>query len=333
MNRGWKRTALVVCALVGGSLTSVSTATPASAATTIDADAAQIITQSGRIVDFYTELGITAADFPVVSADDALVLQDVIDIVTETTPSSRLLPTALPASRPTDCTDTGALVAYARQVAAMNNARDPNAGGLDAETVYMYMSHFFDLPSMCGNPAAYYPDWITNSDRTAYNNYLSVSNKSQLTTSVGSMITSAITLADNPVPAVKNFINGGGPEKLAGGLNLFNRLLAGDTLRQEFPTVVALLDADKTPQEIVDQLRANLSSTWTDSNTLNAIVGTTAALMLPTVGATVFALGTVAVSMQLTGINTLMQVAAYNVLRYTTSSRAASRLMRSMGML
>lgn len=79
-------------------------------------------------------------------------------------------------------------------------------------------------------------------------------------------------------------------------------------------------------------MHANLSSTWGTDDMIGAIIGTAAAFMMPSGGAIVFGLGAVAVGMQLTGFNSLMQVAAYNALRYTTSSRAATRFMRSLGM-
>lgn len=170
----------------------------------------------------------------------APVLAGVIDLVTTSTTTAPALST----SRPTDCTKTGALIAYAQQVAAMNKARDAQAKSQDEETVYMYMSHFFDLPSMCANPTAYYPDWITNSDRTAYDNYLSVTN-TQLMTSAGQMILAANTLADNPVPAIQKVIQGGYGNRLVGGVQATDKLLAGGTLIDELPTVVALLDANK----------------------------------------------------------------------------------------
>lgn len=56
-------------------------------------------------------------------------------------------------------------MSYSQQVAEANDATDPDATTLGQETVYMYMSHFFDLPTVCGDNTAVYPDWITNDDR------------------------------------------------------------------------------------------------------------------------------------------------------------------------
>lgn len=327
-----RTTILLVPALIAGALTAVTTTSAAvadvSSPVTVSADAANIITQSGRIIDFYTALGVDATEIPTVSNADAGVIEGIVDLVAgpaQTAPS-------LPSTRPTDCSNTGALVAYARQVAGMNKSRDANAKTLDEETVYMYMSHFFDLPSLCGNPTAYYPDWITNSDRTAYTNYLTAANGTQLATSVGQLVLSATSFTSNPVPAIQKVTSKAYVDNLEGATDIADKALAGDTIIDEMQNIVTMIDADKAPQEIVDQMSANLSPTWSSLDTLKTVVGTAAALMLPTYGAMLFSLGAVAMSVQLTGVNTLVQVAAYNALRYSTSSRASSRFMRSMGM-
>lgn len=79
-------------------------------------------------------------------------------------------------------------------------------------------------------------------------------------------------------------------------------------------------------------MRANLSSTWTNADTVDAIIGTVAALMIPTVGAALFSLGTIVVGFELTGVNTIMQIAAYNSMRLSTSGRVSGRMMRALDM-
>lgn len=71
---------------------------------------------------------------------------------------------------------------YARKIAEKNKKRDNHAKDIDSETVYMYISHYLDIP---GGPSplnmpvdsnsedGLYSAWITNEDRKVYENYLS----------------------------------------------------------------------------------------------------------------------------------------------------------------
>ncbi|WP_065571991.1 hypothetical protein [Microbacterium oleivorans] len=331
MTTTWKTSVLLVSALVGGSLAAVAPMEPAAANTQPATDiitpaAANIITKSGRIVDFYTELGIAANEIPAVDPAHTASLEAVIQVALDDVSATSPVTTAAVA-----CSDTGALVAHARQVAAMNKARDTRAKSLDEETVYMYMSHYFDLPSPCASNTAYYPSWITNSDRQAYGNFLTATGMTDLAASTGQMVLSATTLASNPASSIDNIFNGDAVDRLAGGLDLADKLGAGRTLVEELGTVSAQLDTGATPEDIVDGMHSRLSTTWGTDDLISVIIGTGAALMVPTVGAAVFGLGAVAVSLQITGFNTIVQHAAYNALRYTTSSRTSARLMRSLG--
>lgn len=128
----------------------------ASAATTTDptltAVGAQAVSEAGHIVDFYKALGLGASDVPAASQAQTATLSGVIDLLAAPA-STPPLPTL--AAPPTDCSDTGALVSYSQQVAAMNDVIDPDATTLGQETAYMYMSHFFDLPSIYADNTAY----------------------------------------------------------------------------------------------------------------------------------------------------------------------------------
>ena len=335
MNIAQNISLVIAPALIMGSFNTLAPTDPTNSGTTptattpsmITAQSAQIITETGRIVDFYSDLGIAQVDIPIASPTDSPTLETVIDLVSSPTASTPPLSTSLP----TDCSNTGDLIAYSQQKAVMNNARDRMAGTIESETVHMYMSHFFDLPSMCANPTAYYPDWITSSDRTAYNSYFTASNSGALAASVGQMILSATNLVDSPVAAVNKLATHGFGGRLAGGTVLANKGLAADTLIHELVSMNSALASGSTPQQLVDQMRTNLSATWSDADTANAVIGTAAALMMPSIAGIVFGLGATAISIQITGLDTLYQTAAYNALRYTISSRASARFMRSLG--
>lgn len=332
-----KLSAVLAGVLVGVCLTSAPASAHSlvtSAASTTDpaltAAGAQAVSEAGHIVDFYKALGIGASDIPVASQAQTATLSSVVDLVAAPA-STPALPTL--AAPPTDCSNTGALVSYSQQVAAMNDAIDPDATTLGQETVYMYMSHFFDLPSICADNTAYYPDWITNDDRLVYNSYLAVSNNVQLATTIPQMILNAEAIAADPIaPAAKVVASGAGTRLAKNLVDGTNRLAAGRSLLGEAHTVVTLLNANATPEAIVTQMQADLSSTWTNADTVGAIIGTVAALMMPTVGAALFSLGTIVIGFELTGVNTIMQTAAYNSMRLSTSGRVSGRMIRAFDM-
>jgi hypothetical protein len=331
MKTALKLSVAIVGALVGACLVAApASARTATTAPALTAAGAQAVSESGHIVDFYKALGVGASDIPTATAAQASTLSSVIDL-TAATGSTPSLPTL--SAPPTDCSDTGALVSYSQQVAQMNDAIDPNATTLGQETVYMYMSHFFDLPTVCGDNTAVYPDWITNDDRSVYNSYLTTSNNVELATTIPQMILNADTLVDNPTAPVAKVLAGHPGGLLATAfVDVPNRAIAGGSLISEFQTVSTLLNANDSPETIVSQMQADLSSTWSDTDTVNAIIGTVAALMSPTVGDALFGLGSVVIGFELTGVNTIMQAAAFNSMRLSTSGRAAERMMRSYGM-
>ncbi|WP_460802808.1 hypothetical protein [Microbacterium sp. GXF6406] len=294
----------------------------------LTAETAHYITQSGKIVEVLESLGIELSEIPTVSPSDVGVLEAVVNSSVAGAPSVPPLPT----SRPTDCTQTGTVLAYAQQQASLNKARDVNAGSLESETVYMYMSHFFDLPSLCGNPAAYYPSWITNSDRTAYNNYFTSTNNVALAANVGGMVLDVTTFASNPIPALKNALDGSVGSALEGGVTGADLYFTGQGILESFGSIQTILAADGSAADIVAALHSNLGDAWGDDDSLGALVGIVASLMAPNAAGVVFGLGTVAASIMLSAASGLYQVAAYNTLRYTTTSRSSARLMRSMGM-
>lgn len=315
----------VAGALVGACLV----ATPASATEPVlTAEGAQAVSESGHIVDFYTALGVGASDIPTATAAQDSTLSSVIDL-TAAAGSTPALPTR--SAPPTDCSNTGALVSYSQQVAEANDAIDPNATTLGAETVYMYLSHFFDLPTVCGDNTAVYPDWIVNDDRSVYDSYLAASNHVELATTIPQMILDANTVSAPGTTLSKVFVSGPGAV-LAAGLDGVNRFDAGQSVIDEMQTVMTLLNANNSPETIVSQMQADLSSTWTDADTVNAVISTAAALMSPSIGGALFGLGSVVIGFELTGVNTIMQRAAFNSMRLSTSGRAAERMMRSYGM-
>lgn len=80
------------------------------------------------------------------------------------------------------------MYSHAHEIAVSNMKRDSSARGEGAETVYMFLSHYVDLPRQyvgggCSenDESQYLANWITDDDRNVYDSYLKVSNSASLT--------------------------------------------------------------------------------------------------------------------------------------------------------
>lgn len=78
---------------------------------------------------------------------------------------------------PNTCSFDDQLI-HAKKSALINMERDPNAKDLSEEFVYMYLSHYVDIPpeylGSCNenDEEPYLANWITNEDRSTYRNFL-----------------------------------------------------------------------------------------------------------------------------------------------------------------
>ena len=328
-------TVALTLGLVGASPT---TAASADEATGITADEAAAITQIGGMVGGLSTIGVTQNDIVTASPEQVADLESIVDLagssLTTDAASTSSAVRSLP-SQPTDCRDTGALLAYARQAAVANSAHDAQAEDLDSETVYMYLSHFLDTPGFTSNPCAanaesrYLASWITTNDRTAYNNYLSSTNRAQLAADTGTLVVGIPSVLSGTSQTVTKAVGFGFGGVMKDAPNIADWASTAGSVHQASTDLVALLDQDKTPAEVISVLNANLSTTISDNDLRAAVIGTIAALATPGLGATMFGLGMTAASLSITGVNSLTQQAAVGALLTTTSSRLIPRMQRA----
>lgn len=82
---------------------------------------------------------------------------------------------------PNTCSDEDKLV-HAKVTAAENMLRDPKAKDFGSEFIYMYISHYLDIPAQYQGSCSendeepYYANWITNDDRDVYVSFLNAMN-------------------------------------------------------------------------------------------------------------------------------------------------------------
>lgn len=78
---------------------------------------------------------------------------------------------------PNTCSDEDKLI-HAKVAAVENMLRDPNAKDFGSEFLYMYISHYLDIPAQYQGSCSendeepYYANWITNDDRDVYVSFL-----------------------------------------------------------------------------------------------------------------------------------------------------------------
>ena len=106
---------------------------------------------------------------------------------------------------------------YARKIAGVNKKRDSNAKDLDSESVYMYISHYLDVPGgplPLDMPVDYYSDnglmsaWITNTDRAVYERFLSFEMREKAKKAMGDFETYAqIAHKEQTLEALQQYDN------------------------------------------------------------------------------------------------------------------------------
>lgn len=115
-------------------------------------------------------------------------------------PASELSPLAVPYQAQPSLAQ-GQLLAdrlgYAYRIAAINKKRDPKAESIQDEAIYMYLSHYLDMPSVDVGDAldhnsddGYYSAWITNEDRSVYKRYLHTERLAEWAESLRKIVTS-----------------------------------------------------------------------------------------------------------------------------------------------
>jgi len=106
---------------------------------------------------------------------------------------------------------------YARKIAEINKKRDSNAKDLDSESVYMYISHYLDIPGgplPLDMPVDYHSNnslmsaWITNADRNVYERFLSFEMREKAKKAMGDFETYAqIAHKEQTLEALQQYDN------------------------------------------------------------------------------------------------------------------------------
>jgi len=297
----------------------------------------EVITEAAKIVEFYTHHDVTAADLPVIDVQHNTVLEEVINLALDDLDAlAELDPSIFPPVSPNSSPGIGAQLGNALAKATMNNTRDAYAGGLHDEAVYMFMSHYVDIPQAGGGVAQpnLYADWITNSDRQTYDNFLASIDFINASVSMFDIFDKSTTIATTASNAIKRLLN---PQQSSANILLYlmdsvNLAQKGDDLKNALQNLQYALNDNKSAAEIILNLEASLQTNWERPEYRKAIIGSMAALAMGSFGGAMFALGIGALQFVVTGFEGLAIKAAVNGMGYTRSGRVAMRLWRSMGL-
>lgn len=188
--RSAARLVVAVLAVVCGT---VATSLPANAAGTTGLSEEGLVGQATYLAKAFDIIGAGMSDLPDGNLDQNVLWNLAADAAARVGTDAGTRNVARSAAT-AQCDDTNRFL-HARQTAAANMDGDANAKGLEAETVYMFLSHYVDVPaSYRSGPCAandeepYYANWITNDDRNVYDSFLRVSGYADAPRAVSSAI-------------------------------------------------------------------------------------------------------------------------------------------------
>ncbi|QEE62447.1 hypothetical protein FVA74_13345 [Salinibacterium sp. dk2585] len=289
----------------------------------------EFIDAAAAAASTWQQFGLTAGDFVTLPEEDREYFEEVAAIALSNAEDPNLSPT--PA---TPCTQ-GGRAAYAAEIAAINSARDQNAGTAAEETMYMYLSHYIDMsPSHVGSScnhnsgAPRYSAWITDSDRSAYNQFLSTTNLAGAVSDFGTALSMAPSLATSRDLTLRLETLG---DYGAALVELTSLGFTADTARSLVPQLIESRVAGDSPEAAIADLEAALMPNIS-APVLPAAVGLIAAAVSPSLLPAVVEVGLAVLPVFTMLGPTIVNWAAWSGLIYSSNSRVSGRMMRYLGM-
>lgn len=234
-------------------------------------------------------------------------------------------------------------LAHAYDMAELNSRRDRNARDIGSETVFMYLSHYVDLPQ---DPALYpvdynshanrYASWLTDEDRLVFERFLQVGPNAQLGRDLSQAGFAMASVAKSPA-SIREVFEGSKRvvERLALAAEEGWDLLQVFNDREVLQRLKDAWNEGDSPTVIVDRIASGLTVGDDSKEVRDAVVG----VLLAAAGAAVGGPGGVAVAIALAGVSIatlamkdVINQAAVAGLLLTATSRVTLRYLRSIGM-
>jgi len=306
----------------------------------IETEVADAITEATNIVGFFSDIDVNIDDIPVMPAVYNDVLAELIDITLNEIDPVELDDYAAEhgVGGTSGCGEIGAQIAHGRAQAISNMSRgDAQATSLNDETTYMFLSHYVDVwnATGCAASATLYADWLTNSDRIAYDAFLNSISMVDAATKIFDIVTSASDAINGSSYIVR---------KILDPITRFSEALSGasaayigdDGIREVTNSVAdavsAMLTEGHDAEYIATHINTLLEPKFDRANAKVAFAGAVLSLMTGNVGGALLSIGVYGLQFVVTGIEGLAQKAAVNTMGYTRSGRVAARYWRYLGL-
>lgn len=235
-------------------------------------------------------------------------------------------------------------LAHAYAMAELNSARDRDARDIGRETVYMYLSHYVDLPQ---DPTLYpvdhnshanrYAAWITSDDRLVFDQYLRYDRHVELAYQITQLGEALRDLAAVPGAAVDAWQNATAwIDRILGAREVLDE--TEQTLGDLRQTIDALLDAwnaGDDPRAVIETVELGLAGSSYDeawSHAVESLLLGGAATVGGGPAGVVTSIVTAALTVSLAGMRDVIDQAMLAGLLATATSRVTLRYSRSIGM-
>lgn len=234
-------------------------------------------------------------------------------------------------------------LAHAYDMAELNSRRDRNARDIGSETVFMYLSHYVDLPQ---DPALYpvdynshanrYASWLTEEDRLVFERFLQVGPNAQLGKDLSDAGFAMASIAKAPA-SIREVFQGAKQvvERIARGAEEWWDLWQVFRDRDVLQRMKEAWEAGDSPEVIVDRIASGLTVGDYGKEVRDAVVGVLLAAAVAAAGGpggVVVAIALAGVSIATLAMKDVINQAAVAGLLLTATSRVTLRYLRSIGM-
>ena len=228
-------------------------------------------------------------------------------------------------------------LAHAYDMAELNSRRDRNARDIGSETVFMYLSHYVDLPQ---DPALYpvdynshanrYASWLTEEDRLVFERFLQVGPNAQLGKDLSDAGFAMASIAKAPASIYQAFRDSA---RVAEWAARITEEAVG--LRQAVTDLRDAWNSGDSPEAIVDRIERGIHLGDYGDEIGKAVVGVLLAAAVAAVGGpagVAVAIALAGVSIATLAMKDVINQAAVAGLLLTATSRVTLRYLRSIGM-
>jgi hypothetical protein len=241
---------------------------------------------------------------------------------------------------------------HAKVAAIINCQKDPNNRGLSRETVYMYLSHYIDIPPAyigetcnANDEEPYYANWITDDDRDVYESFIRVINGvkavEEFMNALDFLKGAKGKLEDFQKDIIEkgfyDFVKDKFKKKFKDFLKDFgSNLISGKSPREYFKDKFDeiaehfnYIDEDTPEDEVISKIQEKLGKDFLDSDMLDCASDAITASFETAIGnlSPITAAFTIA-KLPLMFLTTLAPKAAVTSMLYSLSGRVAGRVMR-----